>query len=139
MTIELMLERHMLNRITLRTLKSDLKGVEETVLDSSPSAGERVQSSGISDVTGDKAIRLIQRTEALRQRIDDLNEVVQAVERGMGSLNGIEEEIIVRRYFRTEALSKISEDLQIPLRTIYRHLDRAKSKIRVFVEHLMSE
>lgn len=130
MNIETLLERYPADVATLKLLSKTMQDHEEIIINSSNAgSGERVQSSGVSDITADKAMQLVELKEIMLQRHKDLTKRIKAIEAGLDQLSPIELQVVTLRYFEYKGIYEVGDILDMHIRTVYRHLESAKSKM----------
>ena len=138
MSIETLLERYPADVATLRLLESTLLDHEDIIIHSSKGgSGERVQTSGTSDITADKAIQLVELREIMVKREHDLTARIKAVESGLDLLTDVELQAITLRYFEYRGVYEVSDIMGLSIRSIHRYLSSAKLKIKDCVKEFM--
>ena len=138
MTIEILLKRHMVDKANLNIKKMLKLAQRQNILDESATqSGEKVQTSGLSDTTSQKAMRLIEKDEAIEQVISFLELRCGAVDHAVNSLTDIEIEIIERIFFRGQTYKDIDQDIRVPPGTCKRVKKDALIKLEFLLGDIM--
>ncbi|MBW8384448.1 MAG: hypothetical protein K0M69_18255 [Youngiibacter sp.] len=96
----------------IKSCELDIEELKSEIINAAPTiSSERVQSSGISDSTADKAIKIMERTSELEKRRKRLEIEKERIENAITILSPQEEEVIRLRYFERRTWSYIQEKL----------------------------
>lgn len=102
-------------------LVKEMEEIQDEIINASPTpSGERVQSSGLSDMTSSKALKLVTNT-----RIKRIEDTLKGIETGIRILKTSPEtrkyELLQMKYFDCQYTdSRIAQELNISIETFYR-------------------
>ena len=138
MTIENLIGRHKKVEAELNIKRLIKAAQRQNIIDETPTQiGERVQTSGTSDPTSAKAMRLINKDELIDRQIALLELKYLSVEHAMCALTNREREVIEYICFEGMTYTKIDIKTGMPIGTTKRVKKDALSKLEYLLADLL--
>ena len=138
MTVEDLLIKYPWYKAALRKKEIEIWAIREEVIGGTNSgSGERVQTSGLSDTTSSKAIKLITETETLEKEMAVYKFKVDLIDNALTILSEKERDVIERIFFKRQTYSKVDYETRIPRDTCKTIKRNALAKLKPFVDTIL--